>query len=105
MKEPTAPAYAPGKNGDLRDIWRRATGELGLGSQANPYEPGKIATVIGRTETIDHSIKEVSMEINVIGKHLMEHGAKRVAIYLPNSIEFLSALFGVYRSILCEFLC
>jgi hypothetical protein len=102
VKETGAPAYSSGKNGDLRDIWRRVSGELPLEIQGAPGagrvsrtgagQP-KILTVMGRVEIIDHNVAEVTKEIVVIGDILKKHG-KRVALYLPNSIEFLAALFG-----------
>ncbi|KAF2203953.1 hypothetical protein GQ43DRAFT_410562 [Delitschia confertaspora ATCC 74209] len=95
VKPPGTPMYAAGKDGDLRDIWRRVTGEIPLdGKDAIPGETPKILTVFGKEEITDHDIADITKEISVIGKHLQEHGAKRVAIYLPNSIEFLAALFA-----------
>jgi acyl-coenzyme A synthetase/AMP-(fatty) acid ligase len=35
-----------------------------------------------------------SQEIAILGKHLQDRCAKRVAVYLPNSLEFLAALFA-----------
>ena len=83
--------YSAGRDGDLRDIWRRVTGEFALG---NKEGSGKIFTVYGKEEVVEHSIAEITKEIAIIGKHLHDRGAKRVAIYLPNSLEFLTALFG-----------
>ena len=105
VKEKGAPTYASGKDGDLRDIWRRVTGELPVpemrGFGGTPPEiiaaaasgQPKIFTVMGREEIIDHDVAEVTKEITIIGEAMKSHG-RRVAIYLPNSIEFLSALFG-----------
>jgi hypothetical protein len=86
--------YTAGRDGDLRDIWRRVTGEIPLGKGQTSSGTAKILTVFGKEDITDHSIADITKEINVIGKHLKEHGAKRVAIYLPNSIEFLAALFA-----------
>jgi hypothetical protein len=100
VKEPGAPAYASGKDGDLRDIWRRVTGEIPLeqghgGSvSAAGGAQGKILTVFGKEEITEHSISEITKEITIIGSCTKKQGASRVAIYLPNSIEFLTALFA-----------
>ena len=32
--------------------------------------------------------------INLVGQHIKQNGGERVAIYLPNSVEFLAALFA-----------
>lgn len=100
VKPAGAPAYAGGKDGDLRDIWRRVTGEIpiekGFGASAPvaTVEQGKILTVLGKEEVIEHSISDITKEIAVIGAHIGKHRGTRVAIYLPNSIEFLAALFS-----------
>jgi hypothetical protein len=83
------------------------TGEIPLVSQSSAFfgagkrpEPatskeGKILTVYGKEDIEDHDLKHLSQEINVIGKHVQVHGGKRVAIYLPNSVELLTTLFGM----------
>lgn len=38
--------------------------------------------------------EDITRQINLIGKHIADQGGIRVAIYLPNSIEFLTALFA-----------
>ncbi|KAF2276464.1 uncharacterized protein EI97DRAFT_433295 [Westerdykella ornata] len=94
VKPPGTPMYSTGKNGDLRHIWQRVTGEIPLekGSESSPR--GKIMTVFGKEDIIDHDIDHLTAEIKVIGKHLKDHGAKRVALYLPNSVEQLAAIFA-----------
>lgn len=86
--------YSSGRDGDLRDIWRRVTGEIPLEKNASSSGTAKILTVFGKEEITDHSISDVTKEIAVIGKYLKDHGATRVAVYLPNSLEFLAALFA-----------
>jgi hypothetical protein len=89
--------YSAGKDGDLRDIWRRVTGEIPLERGATSSGTATIMTVYGKEGISEHKIEGISKEIAIIGKHLKDHGAKRVAIYLPNSIEFLAAIFaGAY---------
>jgi hypothetical protein len=100
VKPPGAPAYAGGKDGDLRDIWRRVTGEIpieksfGGSVSAAGGGQGKILTVLGKEEVLEHNISEITKEIAVVGAQIRKHGGSRVAIYLPNSIEFLVALFA-----------
>lgn len=88
VKEEGAARWSPGKDGDIRDIWRvvRRGGENG--------EKGVIMTVLGKEEIVEHDIEQLSQEIEILGKHLKSKGAKSVAIYLPNSIEFLLTIFG-----------
>ncbi|KAJ4311814.1 hypothetical protein N0V94_007756 [Neodidymelliopsis sp. IMI 364377] len=94
VKPPGAPMYSAGKDGDLRDIWRRVTGEIPLEKKASSSGTATILTVLGKEEISEHSIAGISKEIAIIGKHLQEHKAKRVAVYLPNSLEFLAVLFA-----------
>jgi len=98
VKAAGAPAYASGKDGDLRDVWRRVTGEVplesGAGAGTGPNTQGKILTVFGRNEVAEHAVQDVTRELTVIGSSLAKQSAKRVAIYLPNSIEFLATLFA-----------
>jgi acyl-CoA synthetase (AMP-forming)/AMP-acid ligase II len=86
--------YSAGKDGDLRDIWHRVTGEIPLEKGSDSSKRGNIMTVMGKEEIIDHKIEDVTAEIKVIGKYLSDRGAKRVAIYLPNSLEFLATVFA-----------
>lgn len=37
---------------------------------------------------------KVTKQINLIGRHIADGGGTRVAVYLPNSLEFLATLFG-----------
>jgi hypothetical protein len=94
VKPPGAPMYSAGKDGDLRDVWRRATGEIPLERGATSSGTATIMTVYGKEGVSEHKIEGISKEIAIIGKHFKDQGAKRVAIYLPNSIEFLAALFA-----------
>ncbi|KAF2744911.1 hypothetical protein M011DRAFT_479384 [Sporormia fimetaria CBS 119925] len=94
VKPPGTPMYSSGKDGDLRDIWRRVTGEIPLEKSSDATTKGKIMTVLGKEQVIDHDITELTAEISIVGKHLKDHGSKRVALYLPNSVEFLVALFA-----------
>ncbi|KAJ4346719.1 uncharacterized protein N0V89_010651 [Didymosphaeria variabile] len=94
VKPPGAPMYTAGRDGDLRDIWRRVTGEIPLDKGATSSGHANIMTVFGKEGVTDHAIADITKEITIIGKHLKDHGAKRVAVYLPNSLEFLVTLFA-----------
>ncbi|KAF2841374.1 hypothetical protein M501DRAFT_1000561 [Patellaria atrata CBS 101060] len=97
VKYPGEPRYTNGRTGDLRDIWRRVTGDLPVQDGQDTKTsatPGKILTVFGKEEVVEHNPKELSGDIVAIGSYLQKHGCRRVALYLPNSIEFLSALFA-----------
>lgn len=37
---------------------------------------------------------DITRQINLIGKHILDQGGARVAIYLPNSVEFMTTLFA-----------
>lgn len=113
VRDPGINKWARGRDGDLRDIWRRAisgpTGDDG----APKAERGRIMTVLGTEQIIEHNlgmslenghnmlcklaklhIDEMSRQVAIIGKQIKRQGGDRVAIYLPNSIEFLITLFA-----------
>ena len=94
VKEPGAPRWTSGKDGDLRDIWRQASGEIKSQQDDKSLPPAKILTVLGKEEVLEHSHDEISKEINIIGNQIQQHGGKRVAIYLPNSVELLTTVFA-----------
>ena len=94
VKEPGSPKWASGRDGDIRDIWRQA-----LKNPIGPDEkeigsPGKILTVLGKEEIIEYNFSGLTREINAVGSFINSHAGSRVAIYLPNSVEFLVTLFG-----------
>jgi hypothetical protein len=94
VKDPGAPKWSPGRNGDLRDVWIQAMrGPLkDDGSVAGPK--GKILTVFGREKVVERSVESVMLEINVIGRYIQQAKGKRVAICLSNSVELLASIFG-----------
>lgn len=98
VKEPGAAKWAVGKDGDLRDIWRRAVGGSVTENGTQMGEVGKMYTVLGRQKVIDHRMESISKEINVIGKHIKQQGASSIAVYLPNSVELLTIVFGKRQS-------
>jgi len=86
--------YSAGKDGDLRDIWKRVTGEIPLEKGAKSSGTANIMTVFGKEGVTEHKIEDITKEIAIIGKHMQGRNAKRVAVYLPNSLEFLAVLFA-----------
>lgn len=93
VKDPDAPKWTGGRNGDLRDIWRQAvrgsTGEGGV----TAGQRGKIYSVLGKN-AIEHNIDDITAEINVIGKYIQASQAKVIVISLSDSVELLVSLFG-----------
>jgi hypothetical protein len=93
VRRPTDPPYTAGRDGDVRDIWIKvAAGKAKSGD--GQLSEQKILTVFGREHITEHGIGDLSNEIAVIGTHLVKSGGRRVAVYLPNSVEFLGTLFG-----------
>ena len=94
VRDPGAPKWSAGRNGDLRDIWIQATrGALkDDGSAVGPK--GKLLTVLGREKVAERSFESVTLEINVVGKYLRDNKVKRVAVCLSNSVELLASIFG-----------
>lgn len=97
VKDAGAPRWASGKDGDLRDVWREVQRGGTKGQDGKDIPAGLIMTVLGKEEVVEHDGDEMSKEIQIIGKHLKESGQKRVGIYLPNSVEYLMAIFGEMR--------
>ena len=94
VKDPGAPKWSSGRDGDLRDIWAQVL-KGPTGPDGNPNgSPGKIISVLGKEEVIEHQTSEVMHDINSLGHHLQSHGRRHVAIYLPNSVEMVVSLFG-----------
>ncbi len=96
VKEPGANKWSRGRDGDLRDIWRQAIAGV---QQEEPAKGGvgargRILTLRGADKAIEHSLDDITRQINLIGQSLNEKGAARVAIYLPNSVELIATLFA-----------
>ncbi len=94
VKDPGAPKWSSGRNGDLRDIWIQAVrGPLKEdGSSAGPK--GKLLTVLGREKIVERSLDGVTLEINIIGRYIQQIKGKQVGICLSNSVELLASIFG-----------
>lgn len=92
VKEPGAAKWFRGRDGDLRDVWRQAV--RGASEADKPVGKGKILTVLGDDKATEHQLDDVTRQINLIGKHIADQGGARVAIYLPNSVEFMAILFA-----------
>ncbi|KAL8727155.1 MAG: hypothetical protein Q9181_005810 [Wetmoreana brouardii] len=94
VKDPGAQRWAPGRDGDLRDVWRKAIQGPTDDEGKVTGDPANILTVLGREEVVEHELADISKEINAVGDYLSQHAASRVAIYLPNSLELLVTLFA-----------
>ncbi len=93
VKDSGANKWAAGRNGDLRDVWNKLV-ELQPAQGTSSSRRTAISTVLGKEEIIEHDMGDLCREINVIGKWIHRHGGHRVALYMPNSIEFLITVFG-----------
>ncbi|RMJ24396.1 hypothetical protein PHISP_04734 [Aspergillus sp. HF37] len=93
VKDPGAPKWTSGRRGDLRDVWRTAVrGALNQDGSVSGKQ-GKIYTVLGR-DAVEHSLDQITQEINVIGNYLQSAQVKTVAICLTDSVELLAAIFA-----------
>ncbi|KAI5461336.1 hypothetical protein BGZ63DRAFT_385631 [Mariannaea sp. PMI_226] len=88
VKDEGASKWSRGRDGDLRDIWRKVVKGNDEGGK------GRILTVLGKQNVVDHKLDDITRQINLIGQHIADQGGIRVAIYLPNSIELLATLFA-----------
>ncbi|KAI1135129.1 hypothetical protein F5Y05DRAFT_182919 [Hypoxylon sp. FL0543] len=92
VKDAGASKWAAGRDGDLRDIWRRAVS--GPSEEDGRKATGRILTVLGSEKVVEHKLDDITRQINLVGKHIASQGGKKVAIYLPNSVEFIATLFA-----------
>ncbi|KAL2018320.1 hypothetical protein VTK56DRAFT_923 [Thermocarpiscus australiensis] len=93
VKDPGAPKWSRGRDGDLRDVWRQAIAGV---QEDGPTKgaTGRILTVLGTEQVVEHRLDDITRQINLIGQHILNQGGSRVAIYLPNSVELIATLFA-----------
>ncbi|KZF20292.1 hypothetical protein L228DRAFT_249963 [Xylona heveae TC161] len=94
VKDPGAPRWARGRDGDLRDIWKQAARDPLDQTGQSTGQPGKILTVLGKEEVIEHNLADISRSISIVGSSVQTSNGKRVAIHLPNSLELLTTIFA-----------
>ncbi|KAI0490474.1 hypothetical protein F4859DRAFT_9013 [Xylaria cf. heliscus] len=92
VKEPGASKWAQGRDGDLRDIWRKAVSGLSEGDGVKGK--GRFLTVLGTEKVLEHKLDDITRQINLIGQYISSQGGSKVAIYLPNSVEYIATLFA-----------
>ena len=95
VKDPGAPKWSSGRNGDIRDVWRQAArGPVNDEGTPSGVPKGKLYTVLGQERVLERDLDSVTQEINAIGKHIQESGGSNVAICLSNSVELLASVFA-----------
>lgn len=95
VKDEDTPKWHPGRNGDLRDVWRQAAKEQKPTDAESTPQPSKIHAIMGK-ETTEVEVESMTKEIAILGAHLKQHQVGRVAILLPNSVELLVSFFGKF---------
>ena len=96
VKDVGQPKWTSGRDGDLRDVWKRAVlGPVDADGKPTGGEAGKVITMYGKEEVIDYDFAKLSSEINAVGQHMKAHGGSRVAIHMHNSVELLVSFFGM----------
>ncbi|KAI9892198.1 MAG: hypothetical protein M1814_001657 [Vezdaea aestivalis] len=94
IKAPGASVWSRGRDGSLGDIWIQALKGLTDSEGISTGKRGSLYTVHGKETVLEHSMDEISKAIAIMGKYFGQTGAQRVAIYLPNSIEYLVTIFA-----------
>lgn len=94
VKDPGAPRWSGGRDGDLRDIWRQAARGVTKEDGSTSGEKGKITTILGKEKVVHRDLDSITQEINVIGQHVKSSNGKIAAVYLSNSVELLACVFG-----------
>lgn len=99
ISDPETPKWTPGRDGDLRDIWRAV-----LRGAVDP-KTGKVLNVSSKFHVVRgrsiqaHQAHEVTREINLIGRKIQKLKGEYVAVCLCNSIELLAIIFGAFASL------
>ena len=95
VKDVGQPKWTSGRDGDLRDVWKRAaSGPVDADGKPTGGGSAKVITMYGKEEVVEYDFAKLSGEINAVGQHLKKHGGSRVAIHLHNSVELLVTFFG-----------
>ncbi|KYK61475.1 hypothetical protein DCS_02617 [Drechmeria coniospora] len=88
VRDTGASKWSQGRDGDLRDVWRRAVSGTDAGAK------GRLLTVLGSEKVVEHRLDDVTRQIKIIGRHLSDSGSIKVAVYLPNSLELMVTLLA-----------
>jgi hypothetical protein len=99
VKEPGAQKWMAGRDGDLKDVWSQTLRGPVDSDQSSTAVPGKILTVLGKEQVIKYELPQLAKHINIVQNFLKCQPGSSVAIYLPNSVEYLVAFFGIGRPI------
>lgn len=95
VKDAGQPKWTSGRDGDLRDVWKRAAlGPVDADGKPTGEAAGKVLATYGKEKVIEYNFAKLSSEINAVGQHMKAHGGNRVAIHMPNSVELLVTFFG-----------
>ncbi|TQS38248.1 hypothetical protein Golomagni_01254 [Golovinomyces magnicellulatus] len=94
IRKPGYSKWINGHDGDLRDIWLRAIAGAQNREGVETGAIGKILTIEGIEHVKEHDLGDITRQLNLIGQYLKNRELDRVAIYLPNSVEFLATFFA-----------
>nr|OQO18861.1 hypothetical protein B0A51_14527 [Rachicladosporium sp. CCFEE 5018] len=96
VRDEGEPKWKSGRDGDLRDIWREVMRGGKTDADGKEVPAGLIMSVFGKDEPEEHDLEQLNWQIDVMGRWLSgrKGACKRVATYLPNSVEYLIAIFA-----------
>ena len=94
VKDHGAPKWTSGRDGDIRDLWKQAVEGPVDADGKSTGTPGRVLTILGKEEIIAFDFIKLTRQINAVGKFVNNIAGTRVAIYLPNSVEFIVTFFG-----------
>lgn len=99
VKDPGAPKWTSGRQGDVRDVLARAVrGPLNAnGDGYDASKVGKLLTLTGKDQSTATEMKELMRLVNAAGLFLKSRigGADgKVAVCLSNGVEMLACIFG-----------
>lgn len=102
IKDPGSSKWTAGRPGDLRDIWRQALKGPVKEDGSPAGEKGKVYTLDANKKVVEHSLDEITVQINALGQYLKKNDVKTVAICLHDSVELLASIFGRLAYSFCE---
>jgi hypothetical protein len=103
VRDKGAAKWSPGRQGDVRDVWRiAALGVVGEDGEHDGRKVGSFVVCTG-TEVREVGMKEVTGWINAFGRWMKGKGKEekgKVVVALSNCVELLACVFGMFLTVL-----
>jgi hypothetical protein len=95
VRDKGAAKWSPGRQGDVRDVWRTAAlGGVGEDGEHDGSKVGRFVVCHGK-EGREVRMAEVTGWINAFGTWTKERKGVKVVVALSNCVEMLACVFGM----------